>query len=252
MKNLTFIFAIIIGLFTMQSCSIDSEIVYHKDKTTSLTLGMDFEEMMNIMSKMDSTESRPPKKMGKLDLLPENWTSLYEMELKEGKKTPTDEDSIRFMKKTFIKKSVKDDKTTGFAFKLDHFTKDELQFFTNEISKDKEGALIQQGSNIGEWDGKKLILNTDKLNFDEFKKAGFPSEKQKSEGEEKMMEIMKMIKMDITQNLKFENKIKRIKGKHDWVKQIDDYTIQIKFSSEMMYDEKSLKNKDKEIIIITK
>ena len=51
---------------------------------------------------------------------------------------------------------------------------------------------------------------------------------------------------------RLETKIKSIQGKHDWVKKIDDYTIDMSFSFEQLLDESlKLNEKDKKVIIIT-
>lgn len=260
MKKLTSILAIIIGLFTMQSCNIDSEITYYQDQTTTTTMAMNFEEMMDVMSEMkeaDSTKSKDNKGLGKLDSLPSTWTNTYDLSVKEGKNIPTHPDSIRLAKKMFIKKQVKGNKTVGMAFKFERFTKKDFKALRSKKSKKKENAFARQSSNIGDWDGKKLVINTEELNFDDLKDAqSTPKETKEDSDEEetpkKMQELLDMIKMEYTQTLKFENKIKSIKGKHDWVKQIDKHTIQIKFSSEMMKNETPLKHKDKKIIVITK
>ena len=63
---------------------------------------------------------------------------------------------------------------------------------------------------------------------------------------------MKMMKMTFNNQIKFETKIKSIKGKHDWIKQIDDYTIDMSFSFDDLFDENiTLKNADSKIEIIT-
>ena len=64
--------------------------------------------------------------------------------------------------------------------------------------------------------------------------------------------MMKMMRMKFNNQIKFETKIKSIKGKHDWIKQIDDYTIDMSFSFDDLFDENiTLKNADSKIEIIT-
>ena len=61
-----------------------------------------------------------------------------------------------------------------------------------------------------------------------------------------------MMNMKFTNQIKFETKIKSITGKHDWIKQIDDYTIDMSFSFEDLFDDSiKLQNADPKIEIIT-
>lgn len=63
---------------------------------------------------------------------------------------------------------------------------------------------------------------------------------------------MMMFFKNIGTTLKFENKIKSITGKHDWLKQVDDYSVRIQYDLKTMYDkDPKLKNADKKIVIVT-
>ena len=67
-----------------------------------------------------------------------------------------------------------------------------------------------------------------------------------------MAGLMKMVNMNFSNTLKFQKPIKSIVGKHDFVKQIDNKTIQINVrSKDLMDNGKTLVNKDKKIIITT-
>ncbi|MEF9480469.1 hypothetical protein OWR28_24775 [Chryseobacterium sp. 1B4] len=64
--------------------------------------------------------------------------------------------------------------------------------------------------------------------------------------------MMVMFFKEIGTTLKFENPIKSISGKHDWVKQIDGHSIRIEYDLKAIYDKDTkLKNADKKIIIVT-
>ena len=69
---------------------------------------------------------------------------------------------------------------------------------------------------------------------------------------ESALAMMKMFNTKFNNKIKFETKIKSIQGKHDWVKKIDDYTIDMSFSFEQLLDESlKLNEKDNKVIIIT-
>ena len=64
--------------------------------------------------------------------------------------------------------------------------------------------------------------------------------------------MMKMFNMNLTSTMKFQRPIKSIVGKHDFVKQIDNKTIQINVrTNDLLVNGKALTNKDKKIIITT-
>lgn len=77
------------------------------------------------------------------------------------------------------------------------------------------------------------------------------SDSAKMQAESAIM-MMKMFKMKFNNKIKFETKIKSIEGKHDWVKQLDDYTLDMSFSFDELFDDKiKLNNADKKVIITT-
>ncbi len=257
MKNSLYILSIIISLITLKSCNINSEIIYHKDKTVSLTTGFNFKEMMEKLNEIKSSESENNDKnenFEKLDKIPSHWTSIYEMEKLDGKDLPTSNDSLQIMKKIFIKRDVENGKSIGISFKMEHFTKKDFTLFNDRKIGNKKGNPLVLNNNIGEWNDNKLIINTANLNFDGFENLNLKNKEKsstnsKEEGLEKLTGLLQMIKVNYTQKLKFENKIKSIKGKHDWVKQIDDHTIIISYSTENIKNKNSLHNKDNKIIV---
>lgn len=63
---------------------------------------------------------------------------------------------------------------------------------------------------------------------------------------------MMMFFKNIGTTLKFESKIKSITGKHDWLKQVDDYSVRIEYDLKALNNKDSkFKNADRKIIIIT-
>ncbi len=263
MKKLFYILGLFISVMMLQSCNIDSEVIYHKDKAVSVRMGFDFKQLIDQIDEMKANnpdnKAEEKQEENKLDKIPLEWTSFYEMEKQEGKKLPTSPDSIRMYKKMFVKRKVKEGKSVGMDFKMEHFTKEDIARFNKNRAGRKKGNSILSTNNIERWDGKKLVINTKELNFDGLEDLGTM---MKDEGDEEnnektdegkvlnqMSEFLKMIKMNYVQTLRFESKIKSIKGKHDWVKQVDDHTIQVSFSTEKMNDGTVLQYKDDEIIV---
>ena len=197
------------------------------------------------------------KKLEDLEKLPKVWTSLYDMQLKDGVQVKNP-DSIRIMKKMFLKSNFVDGEVAGMSMKLDHFTKSDYEIFEKAPSDKK---MPVNTNNYKDWDGKKLIINTKDFNLSNLEKLmedapeeediNLTKEEIKEKAEQTKM-MMKMMNMKITSILKFENKIKSVTGKHDWVQQVDDHTLKITFNSaDLVDDDKKLLNKDEKIIIVT-
>jgi hypothetical protein len=170
--------------------------------------------------------------------------------LQDGNKI-TDSDSAEMLKKSFIKSNFDSDQLTGFTIKLERFTKSDYKIFSGkeELSINKEY----------DWDGKILIIDTETFNSEYIDKMlsainrGNSESSEKTEAEKQQMKaMMSKLNMKMTSTLKFENKIKNIIGKHDWITQIDDYSIKINYDvSKILDDDFESINGDKKIIITT-
>lgn len=248
MKKLLFL--LIISLFTLQSCSINSETVYHTDSATSTMLDVDMKDAMSMMkSMMSDSLSKGKKGLGELDKLPKTWTSLYELGKKEGKPDPKNPDSIRIMKKIFMKSNYENNEMAGVSLKLDHFTKADNAIVKN-FSKGQQ--LPIDNLTMNQWDGKTLTIDTDKLDLNSIKEIianKIPSDEMAGMSPE----TLKMLYKNIGATLKFEKKIKSISGKHDWISKADDYSVKINYDLDYLFDKnrKPLQNADKKVIIVT-
>lgn len=237
---------LLISLFMLQSCSVNSEITYHKDAALTSLTDIDTKEFMAEMMAM-TPDSLKEKEFGEMDKLPTTWTSMYELAKHEGKLKTESPDTIKIMKKVLMKAVKKDNKPAGFSFKLEHLTPEDHQSLQN-FTKVEKLPLDQNIYNS--WDGKTLTINTDNLNLKPLEAA--IRTKSSKEESEKMEGMMMMFFKNIGTTLKFENKIKSMTGKHDWVKQIDDYSIRIEYDLKALYNNDSrLKNADKKIVITT-
>lgn len=212
-----------ISFFMLQSCSVNSEIVYHRDTSSTAITDVDTREFMAEVQAM-TPDSLKKKELGEMDKLPTTWTSVYELEKQQGKLKTKDPDSIRIMKKIFMKSKRENNEPLGFSFKMEHFTAQDYQALKN-YTKDEKLPLDQNIFNA--WDGKTLIINTEDFNLKNIEET--LRTKSLKEETEKMEGMMMMFFKNIGATLKFENKIKSITGKHDWLKQVDAYSVRIEY-----------------------
>ncbi|ASW75547.1 hypothetical protein IQ37_09265 [Chryseobacterium piperi] len=239
-------FLLLISLITLQSCRINSEIVYHKDAASSTVMDIDVRKFIAEMKAM-SPDSLNKKEFGEMDKVPTTWTSIYELDKKEGKLKTTNPDSIKIMKKIFMKSNKENNEYAGFSLKLDHFSKSDYNALGN-LSKGNQLPVDQNVFN--DWDGKVLTLNTDNFNLKNIEEA-LRSKTTKEESQSVEGLVMMMFKQ-IGTTLKFDDKIKSVQGKHDWFKQIDDHTIRIEYDLKTLYDKDyKFKNSDKKIVVVT-
>lgn len=247
------LFLLVISLFTLQSCTVNSEIVFHKDAASTTLMDIDMKDAMAMFkSMMPDSVKNDKKELAELEKLPRTWTSFYEMEKKEGKLKTKDPDSIRIMKKVFMKSNFDKDELAGFSMKMDHFTKADYNTVGNMAKKDKL-PIDQMALNM--WDGKTLTIDTENLNINGFKDIlsgkGLPGEDDNTA--ESTSSMMKMMLKKMSTTIKFENKIKSISGKHDWITKVDDHSIRVDYNLDEMFGDskKTLKNSDKKIVIVT-
>ena len=252
---------LITALFLLLSCSVNTETTYYKDAATSMESHILADKSMLGMLSMMNTES-PVKKVPQLSKLSTEWKSLYDIQ-KDGKIT-LNRDSAKVLQKMFMKLNKEQGEIFGVSLKYDKLLPGEVAMLLSQSKQLKRIPL----QNAAQWDGKQLIIDTEKFNSTEFlneigknNPSGDNSKpKTKSDSLEVygkqmakgMVGMMKMFNMNFTSTMKFQKPIKSITGKHDFVKQIDPKTIQINVRSNDLLDEgKSLTNKDKKIIIVT-
>ena len=212
MKNKIYFW--MIGLvMTLVSCNVTADITLHKDKTQSIVMDIDGKEAAKIF--------KDENKKGKKDKddLPKEWTSLYEMNLKKDKKERiTAPDTIAVMKKIYVKGSYDKDDLTDISFKTDKLTNKELSIMFNK--KEEKSLPILDLFSKNEWDGKTLKINTSVLNDMLIKK---------NEDKECGFDWMIFTK-DYRVTFHFNSDIKKIEGKHDLVRKVNNNTVEIKFN----------------------
>lgn len=249
---------LITSLVILTSCTINSVTTYHKDNTASMLMDIEMKEFIH-MSKSMEEDSTSGNKIKELEIFPKDWKNMYEFAkedaTKKGKIFSEDNDSVRIFKKMFIKSNYQGNEMSGFSVKLDHISQQELRDFYKNSNKNNLINVTNSEETL--WDGKKLILDTEYFSPQKFSKGlenkiNTDSSIVEKESAEQVINMMKMMKMKFNNIIKFDSRIKSIIGKHDWLKQIDDYTIDMSFSVEDLSDENiKLKNADSKIEIIT-
>lgn len=255
-KHIKLLWAVVLFMI-FQSCSINTETTYYKDAATSMQSNILMDKSVMGMMSMMGTDS---KKLSDLDKLPTDWTSLYKVQ-KHGKVT-LNEDSAKVLKKVYMKVDKDKNEIVGLSLKYDKLMPSEI---TQLLASDKRLKKIPL-QDIAVWDGKSLIINTEKFNSD-----GILKMLEEKASEEKtvpktksdsievygkqmasgMAGMLRMFNLTFTNTLKFQKPIKSIEGKHDFVKQVDNKTVEIIVRSNDLVDGKNLVNKDKKVVITT-
>ena len=227
-----------IGLvMTLVSCNVTADITLHKDKTQSIVMDIDGKEAAKIFKDEDKKKSKSLK-----EGFPKEWTSLYEMNLKKDKKERiTAPDTIAVMKKIYVKGSYDKDDLTDISFKTDKLTNKELSIMFNK--KEEKSLPILDLFSRNEWDGKTLKINTSVLNDILVKK---------NKDKESDLDWMIFTK-DYRVTFHFNSEIKKIEGKHDLVRKVNNNTVEIKFNIDDVREKGfKFKNDDSFITITTK
>lgn len=244
----------------LQACAVDSVTTYHQDKTTSVLMNIDMKDLLAMAKNMGGDSANSDNKFKDFEMYPRDWKNMYEIMQEDSEKkgiTMTkDKDSIQLIKKMFVKSNFENNEMTGIAFKMDRLTPEEIQNFSRTSKKSNFISATSSDKTI--WDGKTLTLDTEYFNPQTFsetlkKEMTLEAKTDSAKAEaESALAMMKMFNTKFNNKIKFETKIKSIQGKHDWVKKIDDYTIDMSFSFEQLFDESlRLNEKDKKVIIIT-
>lgn len=249
MKKLHFWLLTAVIMF-LQSCSVETEITYHKDKTQSISVNFDMKEMIKMADALgkDSTQKEQKTK----DFLSKEWISAYDLALQEGKEIPAD--SAEIMKKFYVKGNYYEDELSGFGFRIDNINEKDNEFIEKFLS-DKT-INVAEGHNKNqlkdsykvdaEWNGKILNIYTK-----DWQKKEKKSKKKEENELEDIFNLEKMFgKISLKQIIRFDEPIEKIKGKHDWIKQVDDKTLEIHINFDEM--DKKLKHNDENIIITIK
>ncbi len=237
MKNRNYFWMVVLLMATLVSCNVTADVTLHEDKTQSIVMDIDGKEAAKIF--------KDENKKGKKDKddLPKEWTSLYEMNLKKDKKERiTHPDTLAVMKKIYVKGGYdKDEDLTDVFFKTDKLTNKELSLVFNK--KDGEEFPVLDLFSKNEWDGKTLKINTSVLNDMLIKK---------NKDQESDLDWIIFTK-NYRVTFHFNSEIKKIEGKHDLVRKVNNNTVEIKFNVDDIRKKGfKFKNDDSFITITTK
>lgn len=247
----------------LQSCSINTETTYYRDSASSMESHILLDKsMMGMMSMMGNNSEDLFKNNNSLSNITTDWKSLYDIQ-KEGK-IVVNPDSAQVLKKLFLKVNKEKNEIYGLSIKYDKLLPNEITNLLAQNKKLKEMPL----QNFAQWNGKTLTIDTDKFNSatflneigNEAKENSVSEPKTKSDSievygnqmKQGFLGMIRMFNMNFSNTLKFQKPIKTIVGEHDFVKKIDNKTIQINVRSNDLFDGgKSLVHKDKKIVITT-
>lgn len=231
MKNRNYFWMAVLLMATLVSCNVNADVTLHEDKTQSIKIDFDGKEAAKIF------KDENKKKKKDRDDLPKEWTSLYDLDKKER---TTDADTIAVMKKIYVKGGYdKDEEMTDIFVKTDKLTNKELSLVFNK--KDGEEFPVLDLFSKNEWDGKTLKINTSVLNDMLIKK---------NKDQESDLDWMIFTK-DYRVTFHFNSEIKKIEGKHDLVRKVNNNTVEIKFNMDNVKKKGFKFKKDDSFITIT-
>lgn len=246
-KYIKILLLVFMGL--VQSCTINSETMFHKDQTMSISMEVNagslykmLEDMPNLAEKQSDSVSQKAK-MDVKKMLSKEWKSIYQLSEEEGKPIPPD--SVKLAKKLFLKGLYTDEKPSGFAIKMEKFSRDDLE----EITKHKEMEMVAPlMKSPMDWDGKKLTLDMEQM-MSPLGDKNIPKG-ENAELVDKMLDNLMLLDIQYNDVYRFENKIISVKGKHKNFEKIDDYSVKISFDMKD-FGKKQKGKKNKTIVIIT-
>lgn len=225
--------AIILSTIVLTSCQLNFESTFHEDQTTSMMISMKMDE--EVLDKMKQFEQHQTEEkiFGKdVEELPVEWTSFYDMIKSAGDSLPEDKDSIRLLKLMNIRFDVDGEKYNGFAMRIERANKEDLKHFSTIFQKMNSGNQMNKNNSskinspVVNWDGRTLIIPTGgNILKDQNNNETTPNP---MESLDFVKEMFGDAKFTITYTYRFENKIKKIKGKHDLVSKINNKTIEYK------------------------
>lgn len=240
----------------MMSCSLDHKSVYHKDETQSMQIETNLKEFLAMYNAFAGEEDADfNKSLEDLKKIPNEWTTVYKAgsEIFDDAETPKKEtDTVRMMKKVYIKSDYDGDEYKGLSVKYDRMEAKYVNIW-NAFLMNEENSFKLPTSAFSEMKNKKMVINTADFVSPEIKRMLVQSVSENEEqSQEQLKYILKIFDVSINNELYFENKIKSVQGKHDWVTQKDDHTLIVNYKLSHLFDpEKTPKQTDQKIIVTT-
>lgn len=252
-------YIVLLSLSTLLfSCTTNSTTSFHKDETQSSTTDLDFTQFLALSKAFaPNSEAAFADTVEKLKKIPTDWISFdvaaTKMFGEDKVDFSTPSDTLDLMKKIFIKTNYLEKDLSGISLKYQNLNAKEMELLKYFFSTQNFG-FSYPNAQLTKFNGNQLTIDTNKLVSEDITKF-FNDTFAKSDvktNEVQIRAISKIFEINYTNILKFEKKIKSIKGNHPWISKKDDYTVLINYKLSDFYSEKyQSANHDKEVIITT-
>lgn len=228
-----------------QSCTLESEIIFHKDGSMSMESAVDMSYLMDFARDKDLNKSLDGKNEYR-KFFRNYWQSLYDLSKEDTKVQKVD--SLEFealSKKNFFKGIYQEEEPVGFAMKFNRISQEQLRKFSRTSRELGDAGILTSYKDM-EWDGRTLVVNMDFIN-----KMLRDSMAEETNAKSQQKETFDVLPVSYNMVFRFENKIKKIKGQHPNFSKIDPYTVKIHFDVTQLLDKnKKPKLRDKIVVII--
>ena len=246
----------------LYSCTIEKEFELKSNKTSNfrmnITLPPECLELMKSYKVLDTLKH------------PKGWISVYED--KKSKDPDIDDlpkDSIDFLKRMFVRYNRNHEgQLNGYELKVNSLTQEQTKYYFSAIANIlDENRNKSTGNELNKlpfiWDGKTLTIHMKEMYSDDFVNSISDNSTSNTKNNESELKAYKTAKekynikdFEIIDRIILEKKISTVKGKHDFVKKIDDHTIEIRMKYfEYLENEslgKRLTNNDSMIVVKTR
>jgi hypothetical protein len=248
----------VLSMLALASCEIRYESSFYPDKTMGMELYMTIDEgLFDLMVGMAS-DSIGAKQLdfGKLT---QNWTSIYDMNVRDGQPLPSDPDSIRLMKMMFVKMEKKEGRNS-IGYKIERCAQEDFKKISQKMAKNESQENDPMGISQPpqfEWDGKKLLMRNSE-DVENLRNEGKTPEQIKNEAKESLNLLGETGNMVIEYKLKFDKKIKKVSGDNGLFKKEDPRTLVYRMDMREIYQQQlegkptAQKLPGKEVVVITK
>ncbi|WMJ72758.1 hypothetical protein RCC89_06210 [Cytophagaceae bacterium ABcell3] len=259
------ILALTCSLVWLTSCHMEATTKFYADRTGSAEVYISLDDHLASQMKNEGDSEAPTYNGTKVKDLPRDWTSLYDMALAQNDSAALlDKDTVELMKLIQVKFDIRNEKFRGYGFRIDRASEKEFIDFAKTIesfhpaaSVDKEKTEMSTQALKVSWDGQKLIIPLGSQLDDPQDNENTKKVNDEPDPAYDMIKTMfEDANCSITYRYAFENKIKKIKGEHDFFRKVDDHTVEFKLDfmqlMEMSEKGQTLKKKDEVVTVFVK
>lgn len=258
MKLNTSLFFLFLILFT--SCATMQECKLYSDGSASAEVFLRIDPSITQKMKPISGDSAGKKIHGKnIEDLPKGWVSFYDLFPDSIKVSG---DTAELFKHLYIKYLIEKGQFVGMGMKSERLQGGDLSDFSrsfNQLNPGKNLDSLRPEFGIepkSHWDGKILTLKVGNTNQTNSKNSPKNSkEKKNKENAFTPSSILKEANIVMTYKFSFEKKIKKVKGKNDLFRKVNDYTVQYEIDFRKLFqlveEGKALHKRDPVIYVVT-